>query len=183
MGLDIYKLRVRHLSEQSKVHRHRWHELTVTEDDLKENKSLSDVFDKFEPMVIKSKMDCYDIASTAKKHCIPEDWYCIGMDMLSDAGYLKFVDEEATQTINVPLEDAVMVQCESFTLYAEEVGYQRGDVSGPMFAEFFGGGDEFFGMYYTPFNEVLDVAKMYSNDGTPMKSWVLAEDEFINFSF
>lgn len=183
MGLDIYKLRVCHLSEQSKVHRHRWHELTVTDDELKENKSLADVFKKFDSMVVEGVIDCYDIAQTAKENGIPEDWYYTGIDMLSDDGYLKYVDENATRTINIPLEDAVMVQCESFTLYAEEVGYQRGDVSGPMFAELFGGGDEFFGIHYTPFNEVLDVAKTYSNDDTPMKSWVLAEDEFINFSF
>lgn len=184
MGLDIYKLKVRKLEDTYSVHQNRLHTLTVSAFDLRDNKSLSDVFEKFSEFVIKDKSEYFDIQKTAQKHNVPDDWYYSGLSMLSDdRDVMIFSNEDNTQRIEIAIEDVITCIDDCYTLYAEEVGYQRRDCVGPMFDEFFGGGEEFFGIHYTPFNEVLDVAKTYTVKGSPMETWVLADDEFVNFSF
>lgn len=184
MGLDIYRLKVRHPDDVSSIHPHRLHKLMVSNDDLKENKSLSDVLKKFQLFVTKSQTEYYNIKDTAIKHDIPVSWYYAGLSMLGEKGnVMVFSDENDVHKREIPLEDVVVVIDDCYTLYSEEVGYQRKDCTGPMFDEFFGGGEEYFGIHYTPYNEVLDVAKTYTNPGSSMESWVLLDDEFICFSF
>lgn len=183
MGLDIYKLKVCKPEQKDTVHPNRLHTLSVSDNDLRENKSLSDVFTKFSEFVVEENAEYYNIQSTALKHGIPENWYYSGISILDDCDVMIFSDEENTQRLEIPLEEVDTVMDKCYHLYAVEVGYQRRDCTGPMFEEFFGGGEEFFGIHYTPYNEVLEVAKTYANLNTPLKSWVLEDDEFINFSF
>lgn len=183
MGLDIYKLKVRKKEDKSDVIPSRWRTLIVSDDDLKENKSLSDVFNKFKDFVEKSQAEYYDIKNTALKFSIPDTWYYSGIRTSSNGiEVMVFSDENDVHMREIPLTDALEIIGNCYTLYSEEIGYQRKDCNGPMFDEFFGG-QEFYGIHYTPYNEVLEVAKTYTNPDSPMESWTLNDDEFIDFSF
>lgn len=189
MGLDIYKYKVLSKEEADATVGVRINRISALDEELKENKSLAEVFEKFKDKVQETSDLVYDIVATANKYNIPGDWFYVGSHFENNVIVLRFSEDDFNkpdsniQTIDVLETDAVKEILPVYELFIEETGYQRKDVFGNMYDEFFGGGDEYFGIHYTIHNEVLDVAKTYTYNESPMYSWVLNDDEFVEFSF
>lgn len=186
MGLDIYKIKVvdqRTFDNTIPSLRSR---LEVLESEMNDNKSLKDLLLKFQKSVLLETTEVIDLISTAKKNSIPDDWFFSGVDYVdydNQTYAYVFENDERTEKILVSEVDVVIINSPVYVLLGVEVGYQRKNCTGNMFDEFFGGGDEYYGIHFTASNEVLDVAKTYTNEGSPMETWVLSDDEYIDFSF
>lgn len=180
MGLDIYKYLVKHHADDS---------MKFTQEDLDENKSFKDLFEKFKDFVKVEKEKYIDIIATQKKHNIPLDWEYTSMNFDdSDLYYITFENSTYTKSKDVYETDIVKVEKDVYVLYYTQLLYQRKQCIPSIYSDIFGTDNHELNNWYYSIsaisdNTVLDCVKLYAEEGSDFSNWTLRDNEFVILDF
>jgi hypothetical protein len=190
MGLDIYKCRVVKVDESEKQN---FHKFILDSDTTNKNKIA--LFEHFKDFVVEEDIEYYD-------------WEKVFENLGLNYGnffwtYQRFNDEKqewefgfketgTENEISILDSQCLSVKKKAPVLYVDTVYgfYQRKQMSMEFYSNYYGGcwyvcdsaipEDE--GIRFAFTNELLDIAKLYAEIGSPITHWTLEKDEFVEFN-